>query len=79
MPSRLFFLDCLEDAAFPIAGVTFFYHNLILWNAVFTANSVDPDQTPHSAASDLVYTVCQCSFYEPQGKNGLNQSFSFLK
>ena len=22
------------------------------------ANSVDPDQMPHSAASDLVYTVC---------------------
>ena len=22
-------------------------------------NSVDPDQTPRSAASDLVYTVCQ--------------------
>ena len=24
------------------------------------ANSVDLDQTPRSAASDLVYTVCAC-------------------
>ena len=26
---------------------------------VFNANIVDPDQTPRSAASDWVYTVCQ--------------------
>ena len=25
--------------------------------------SVDPDQTPHFAASDLVNTVCLCSIY----------------
>ena len=29
---------------------------------VFNANSVDPDQTPRFAASDLVYTVSPKSF-----------------
>ena len=30
----------------------------------FFANSVDPDQTPRSAASELgPPTVCQCPFY----------------
>ena len=39
---------------------------------VFNANSVDPDQTPHHAASDQgLHTVCQCTFYETPGINGL--------
>ena len=33
----------------------------------------DPDQTPRSAASDLVYTVCQCPFYETLGINRLKE------
>ena len=33
---------------------------------VFNANSVDPDQTPHFAASDVgLCTVCQCPFVSP--------------
>ena len=27
------------------------------------ANSADPDQMPHSAVSDLVYTVCKCLLF----------------
>ena len=34
-------------------------------------NSVDPDQMPHSAASDLGYSVCQCPFYGMLGLNRL--------
>ena len=45
--------------------------------SVFNANSVDPDQTPHSAASRMrrliwVYTVCHCPLYGMLGINGLN-------
>ena len=36
------------------------------------ANSRDPDQTPSSAASDLVCTVCQVPFYGYLDYNGLN-------
>ena len=32
-------------------------------NHELNANSVDPDQTPLSAALIWVYTVCQCPFY----------------
>ena len=38
---------------------------------VINANSVDPDQTPHSAASDWVHIVCQCPIYGTLGTNGL--------
>ena len=30
----------------------------IAWDIKALANSVNPDQTPHSAASDQGYTVC---------------------
>ena len=30
---------------------------------VFYVNSVDPGQTPRSAASDWFFTVCKCPFY----------------
>ena len=39
---------------------------------VFDANSVDPDQTPHSAASDLGLH-CRCPFYGTLGINGLSR------
>ena len=35
------------------------------------ANSGDPDQKPHSAASDLGCTVCQLAFYRSPDYNGL--------
>ena len=38
---------------------------------VFNANSVDPDQTRRSAASDLGLHFCQCPFYGTPGINGL--------
>ena len=41
--------------------------------AILFTNSGDPDQTPHSAASDLVCTVCQLSFYGSPDYNGLNK------
>ena len=37
---------------------------------IFNANSVDPDQTPRSAASDLCLHVCQCPFHGTLGING---------
>ena len=37
------------------------------------ANSGDPDQTPRSAASDLVCTVCQSPFQGSSDYNGLKQ------
>ena len=47
---------------------------------VVNANSVDPDQTLHSAASDLgliwVYIVCQCPIYGMLGTNGLKAELS---
>ena len=36
-------------------------------------NSVDPDQMPHSAASDLGLHCLQCPFYGMLGINGLNK------
>ena len=40
--------------------------------SVFTANSVDPDQTPRLTASDLGLH-CQCPFYGTLGTNGFNE------
>ena len=47
-------------------------------------NSVDPDQMPHSAASDLCH-VCHCPLYGTLGINGLTlnhncprQNFDFF-
>ena len=41
---------------------------------VFNANSVDPDQTPRSAACDLGLHCLQCPFYWALGINGFNNS-----
>ena len=38
---------------------------------VINANSVDPDQTPRCAMSDLGLHVCQCPIYGALGINGL--------
>ena len=56
MPSGFFYLQSLDWSISSITSVwlvfivTMFYRN---HSPVFHANSVDPDQTPHSAASDL--------------------------
>ena len=57
--------------------VFFFILPCFVENPVFQANSVDPDQTPRSAASDLVCTVCQCPFYGTLGINGLTNIVEF--
>ena len=41
-------------------------------------NNVDPDQTLHYVASDLVCTVCQGLFCGFPGKNGLTFSVSLI-
>ena len=46
-------------------------HSCFVGMSKCNANSVDRDQTPHCAASDLVFTVCQCPFYGTLGINGL--------
>ena len=42
----------------PLVIITMFFLEISEANA----NSVDPDQTPRSAASDLDHTVCPCAF-----------------
>ena len=44
--------------------------------SVVNANSVDPDQTPRSTASDLVYTLANIPF---TGKNGLTIEYLVQK
>ena len=45
----------LRNGLFPILGVSSLFPRLLLIieTSVLNANSVDPDQMPHSAASDL--------------------------
>ena len=49
--------SCLWSGPFPIKGLSdfffYYYHLYFIEITVFNANSVDPDQTPRSAASDL--------------------------
>ena len=49
--------------------VFYFHHFTEL--PVFNANSVDPEQTPHSVASDQGLSCFQCPFYGTLGINGL--------
>ena len=48
---------------------------------LINANNVDPDQTPFSAASNLIwiYNVCQCPFYATLGINGLEPLLGLSK
>ena len=55
-PDNPFTLNGLfHPVFFPIAGflVSFYYNCVFCEIQVFNANSVDPDQTPRSVASDL--------------------------
>ena len=54
--------------------VRFFYYYFIEI-PVFNANSVDPDQTPRSAASDLGLHCLPLSLYGTLGSNGLRYLF----
>ena len=56
MPSWLFYLNCLDWSIYNKKGVWLFfitYIAIFLEILVSNANSVGPDQTPRSAASDL--------------------------
>ena len=69
----------LWPGPFPIEGVPGCVLSLpcITDISVCNANSVDPDQTPRSAASDLCLHCLPMSFYETVGINGLIFLFSF--
>ena len=55
MPSRLYYLSSLDDSISMIRDVwvVIFLSACFIDIPVLNANSVDPDQTPHCAASDL--------------------------
>ena len=54
MPSGLFYLKSLKWSIFNIRGVCWFVLlPCFIEISVLNAESVDPDQTSHSAASDL--------------------------
>ena len=75
MPSGLCYL-ILWSGHFPTEGISvffslFFYYH-VLEISVSNANSVDPDRTPRSAASDLGLHCLQMPlFYGTLGRNGL--------
>ena len=54
MPSRIFYL-IIWAVPFSVQRVSglLFLLLLLVENSAFNANSADPDQTPHSVASDL--------------------------
>ena len=72
MPSGIFYLDFLDRSISYIWGVW-----LVIIISCFVeipernANSVDPDQTPRSAASDQRLHCLPLSFYRTLGLNGL--------
>ena len=54
----------LWTGPFPVEGWSgnlYYYH--VLWKRFISNESVDPDQTPHSAASDLVLHCLPMSLY----------------
>ena len=73
MQSGLFYLNSLNwsicnwRGAWLVFIITLFYSD----SCIINANSVDPDQMPHSVASNLDLHS-QCSFYGTLGINGLN-------
>ena len=53
MPSGLFYLNSLEKFISYIRGVWLVFYYCIIEIPELNANSIDPDQTPRSVASDL--------------------------
>ena len=54
MPNDIFYLYYSDGSISNIKGVWLVFIVAMFYrNSCFNANSVDPDQTPHSAASDL--------------------------
>ena len=62
MPSGLFYHNSLGGSISYIRGVWFLLLSCFVEISEFKANSVDPDQTPHSVASDLGLYCFQCPF-----------------
>ena len=67
----------LWTGSFPVKGVSGYFLFFPCFNKspLLNANNVDPDQTPRSAASDL---VCRCPFYGTLGINELIFYYIFL-
>ena len=68
MPGELFYINSLDRS--------FLYDKFLLLSCFveiseLNANSVDPDQGPRSAASDLGLHCLPCAFYGTPGFNGL--------
>ena len=62
---------------FPTAGrlVSFYYYYICFIEIpVINANSVDPDQMPHSAASELGLHCLPNTFWEFPERNGLENA-----
>ena len=53
MPSALFYLNSSATSISYIRGVWLVFIIIFCRISELNANSIDPDQTPHSAASDL--------------------------
>ena len=70
MLSGLFYLNSLDKFISTRRGVwLIFIITMIIEIPVYNANSVDPDQTPQSVASDLGLHCLQIPFYRTQGIN----------
>ena len=78
MLSGLIYLNSLDRSISYIGDVWLLFFIKIMFccveNSELNANSVDPDQMPHSVAWPMIWvcTVCQCSFYGSLGLNGLS-------
>ena len=78
MPSGLFYLNSLDLSNSNRENAwLFLLLPCFIEISVVNANSVHPDQTPRSAASDLVYTVCQFPLWDAR-KNELKYIYSLL-
>ena len=75
MPNGLFYLHSSNRPISNIRGVwlvVFFLSPCFIEIPVFNANSVDPDQTPRSAASDLgLHCLLMSLLWDAIGLNGL--------
>ena len=75
----LFYLNSLDQPISNIKGIWLFFiitRFQVIKIPVFNANSVDPDQTRRSAASDLGLHCLPMSLLRTVGINGLRQIFA---
>ena len=77
--SELFYHNSLDQTVFNRKGV--WLDILLLYFKeipVFNANSVDPDQMPHSGASDLGHSVCLFPFVWMLDINGIKYLETYI-